>query len=67
MTAREWLQGLADTNTSSDKDSAMMENCLKRIGFPTARVVVGIVYPEGQGQPIDIHTMARMLLGGAGK
>ena len=61
-TVKEWLEGLAGTNASSDSDSTKMENVLRRIGFPQARVLVGIVYPEGSGQPLDIHTMAKMIL-----
>ena len=66
MTVKEWLGSVANTNESSDKDSAMMENLLHRVGFPSARVVVGIVYQKGQGTidapPTDIHSTAKMLL-----
>jgi len=62
QTVKEWLEGLANTNTSNDSDSTRMQNLLKRIGFPNAAVVVGVVYPEGAGPPVDIHTMARMIL-----
>jgi len=61
-TVKEWLHGLADTNTSTDKDSTIMERLLHRVGYPKARVVVGIVYPKGSGPPVDIHTMAKMLI-----
>lgn len=62
MTIKEWLQEVANTNTSSEQDSIRMENLLRKMGFPEARVVIGIVYPEGHGQPLDIHSMARTLL-----
>ena len=62
MSVKEWLEGLAGTNTSSEKDSSMMQSLLRRIGFSSAVVTVGIVYPEGHGQPLDIHTMAKMML-----
>lgn len=66
MTVLEWLQGVASTNTSNDKDSTMMENLLHKVGFPSARVVVGIVYTEGHGTlespPTSIHSIAKMLL-----
>jgi len=62
MTVKEWLQGLADTDTSTDKDSTMMENLLHRVGFPSAKVVIGVVYPEGYGPPVSIHSMAKQLL-----
>lgn len=59
-TVKDWLNRVADTNTSTELDSRMMENMLRRVGFPLARVVIGIVYLEGYGPPIDIHTMAKM-------
>ena len=61
-TVEEWLQGLANTNTSNENDSTRMENLLHRIGFLSARVVVGVVYTEGKGPPTDIHSMARMII-----
>jgi len=61
-TVGQWLEKLATTNSSSDQDSDRMEKLLKRCGLHSARVVVGVVYQEGQGQPIDIHTMARELV-----
>ena len=65
-TVKEWLQGLSLTNISNDKDSRMMENMLHRVGFPLARVVVGIVYLTGYGQPTDIHSMAKKLIEAGG-
>ena len=62
VTMKDWLEGLGNRNTSSESDSVAMGALLRRIGFPKAVVVVGVVYPEGKGQPIDIHSMARMLL-----
>jgi len=47
QTVKEWLEGLANTSTSNDNDSTRMQNLLKRVGFPNAVVVVGVVYPEG--------------------
>ena len=68
QTLKEWLQDVANTDTSSERDSRMMENLLHRVGFPSARVVVGIVYLEGKGTmeapPTSIHSIARMLLKG---
>ena len=60
-TVREWINRLAGTNESSERDSRMMQNLLRRAGFPLARVVIGIVYLEGYGPPIDIHTTAKMI------
>lgn len=63
MTIKEWLEGLAQKNTSTDEDSSAMQALLRhRLGFPQAVVVVGIVYPEGSGHPIDIHSISRMIL-----
>jgi len=61
-TVLEWLQGLANTNTSRQDDDNMMENLLHRIGFSEARVVVGVVYLEGSGPPMDIHSVARQII-----
>ena len=49
LTTKEWLTKLADTDTSQDRDSRMMERLLHMIGFPLAKVVLGIVYLDGQG------------------
>ena len=65
-TVKEWLQGLADTNTSSEQDSAKIQNLLRRVGFSRAVVVVGIVYLEGRGTidapPTSINSVAKMIL-----
>lgn len=61
-TVKEWLHDLANTDTSNDDDSTKMQNLLRRIGFSKAVVVLGIVYPDGYGQPVDIHTMARGII-----
>lgn len=61
-TIKGWLEELAGKNESSDEDSLSMQKYLRMIGFPQAVVVIGIVYPEGEGRPIDIHSMARMIL-----
>jgi len=65
-TVREWLEGVANTDTSMEEDSVKMENLLHRLNFPAARVVVGIVYLDGKGTleapPTSIHSIAEMLL-----
>ncbi len=61
-TVRDWLQEVADSSSSTDKDNTRMENLLHRMDFPKARVVLGCVYPEGYGKPMSIHFMAWMLL-----
>lgn len=65
-TVGEWLEGLAETSKSEDQDSNMMENLLHKVGFPEARVVVGIAYLEGkdtmEAPPMSIHQVAKMLV-----
>jgi len=47
-------------------DDQMMERVLKSLGFVHARVASGVVYLEGKGTvcspPLDIHSVARMIL-----
>mgnify|MGYP001592240899 CR=1 FL=1 len=61
-TVREWLEELAESRVSSEDDAAKMQVVLQKIGFPGAVCIHGVVYLEGRGQPIDIHTVARVLL-----
>lgn len=61
-TVKSWLHKLAASNTSTDQDSARMQNLLRRIDKTNAVVVAGIVYPNGLGQPLDIHTVAKRLI-----
>ncbi len=63
MTIREWLTGIANTNESKDTDDTQMESLLRRGGFPQAKVTCGIVYMTGYGNPVDIHTTAKAILG----
>jgi hypothetical protein len=63
ITIKQWLEDVAGKNTSTEEDSRCMEKLLQNSGFPASRVVMGIVYVEGHGQPVDIHSMARMILG----
>jgi len=69
MTVKEWLEHLANSDASEDKDSRMMQNLLRKIGFPNAVVVLGIVYVEGKGTieapPMSIHSMAKIVLKGS--
>lgn len=62
MTVREWLVELAAINVSTEQDSARMEAVLHKCGFPSAKVVYGIVYLDGYGRPESIHSMAQALL-----
>ena len=66
-TIRDWLEELASKNESSEDDSLKMQILLRRNGaFPSAVVVLGIVYLDGRGTieapPTSIHSMAKMLL-----
>jgi hypothetical protein len=61
-TVRQWLQIMVEDNTCSEADEAMMTRLLHRVGFPAAVVTCGIVYLEGVGQPMSIHTTAATLL-----
>ena len=65
-TIKEWLDELANSNQSTDQDSTMMQNYLRRVGFGKAVVVLGIVYLEGRGTldfpPCSLHSMAKMIL-----
>ena len=66
QTVLQWLEGLAESSESSERDSQMMENILHRVGWPAARVVIGVVYLDGHGtlenRPMSIHSVAKMLL-----
>ena len=62
MTVKEWLNDLTTRNTSTDYDDKMMQVVTRKCGFPKSVVTCGIVYLEGKGQPIDIHTVAREIL-----
>ena len=67
----EWLEDLANSTSSTEDDSHMMQGLLHRIDFPKAVVVCGIVYVDGKGTmkspPTSIHSMARMLVKAQGE
>lgn len=66
ITAKDWLKDLASSTTSTEMDSRIMEKILRRLNFPNAVVVTGVVYYEGKGTlefpPTSIHSAAKMLL-----
>lgn len=66
-TIKEWLDAISKATVSTERDSLLMQNLLRRVGFPVAVVVCGVVYLDGEGTPeappTDIHTVARMILG----
>ena len=62
MIVTEWLKVLSNTNESSEEDDKRMQNLCIKIGFPNAIATCGIVYFEGKGEPMDIHTVAKAIL-----
>lgn len=66
QTVKEWLHDLADSQESTEKDSAIMQKLLHRAGFTAAVCTCGIVYLDGHGTmeapPTSIHAIARMLV-----
>ena len=62
MTVKEFLQEMATTNTSTEYDDNMMQTLTRKCGFIKSVVTCGIVYLEGKGDPLDIHTVAREIL-----
>ena len=66
QTIGQWLESLAVSNISTDKDDTKMRNLLRRIGFPQAICICGVVYMEGHGTidapPTSIHGIAQALV-----
>jgi len=62
MTVKEWLQHLTTTNTSTEYDDKVMQTLTRKCGFTKSIVTCGIVYLEGYGDPMDIHTIAKAML-----
>lgn len=66
VTVKDRLEIIAKSTQSTDSDSRWMQNVLHAMGFPSAVVVLGIVYLEGKGTleapPMSIHSAARTLL-----
>jgi len=59
LSVQEWLNNLAESDSSTEKDSRMFQNMLKRVGYPNAKVTYGIVYLTGYGNPESIHKVAK--------
>ena len=62
MTIGEWLEGLAESSESTEDDSMLMQNYLRKSGYTKATVVYGVVYLTGYGFPTSIHSMAKTIL-----
>ncbi len=71
VSTKDWLEDLAGRNTSEDLDNIAMQNLLRKLNFPNAVVVCGIVYFEGHGTmeypPVSIHSVAKTILKVAAK
>ena len=65
-TVGEWLENLAESTISTEEDSAKMQNLLRRVGFPSAVVTIGVAYLEGKGTiefpPTSVHSVAKMFV-----
>ena len=62
MTVKEWLRDLTNRNASTEYDDKYMQTLTRKYGFPNSVVTCGIVYLEGKGEPMSIHTIAREIL-----
>ena len=62
LSVQEWLNNLADSDSSTEKDSTMLQNMLRRVGYSNAKVTYGIVYLSGYGNPESIHKVAKELV-----
>ena len=56
------LKRVIATNTSTSADDVLVQRILRNAGMPQARVVCGVCYPEGVGQPTSVQGAARMIL-----
>lgn len=61
-TIKEILIRLSQSNISSEQDSKLMQYLLRNLEYKKAVVVSGIVYLEGYGNPINIHSVSKKLL-----
>ena len=71
QTVGQWLEELAASNQSDDRDAIKMTNLLHRVGFSQAVCTCGIVYMEGKGTiespPMSINSVAKILVGRANR
>jgi len=65
QTVIDWIKGLSTSSQSDKMDSKLMQALLRRIGYPKAVVVSGIVYLEGHGTlnapPQSINKIAKTI------
>ena len=57
-----WLDRLANSTSSTEEDSAIMQGLLRKMNFSRAVVTIGVVYLEGRGYPRSIHSVAKEML-----
>tara|TARA_R110002012_G_C11348284_1_gene579235 strand:- start:240 stop:458 length:219 start_codon:yes stop_codon:yes gene_type:complete len=64
MKISEWLEKLADSDTSTEEDWGSMQTYLRMstMNMPKAVVTYGVVYPEGYGMPLSINKMAEVIM-----
>ena len=66
QTVEQWLEQLATTSTSDERDDRKMQNLLRRVGYPGAICTCGIVYLKGHGTPdappMPIQPVAKQLV-----
>ena len=65
MTILEWVKGIAKSTSTTEQDSSTMQHLLRTVGFPQAKVTLGIVYLDGRGTmanpPRSLQTIAKSL------
>lgn len=57
----KWLKELSKSNSSTERDSNMMQNLLRQLFLPNAVVTYGVVYPSGYGRSLSINQMAKIV------
>jgi len=61
-----WIEDIANSSSTSDEDANRIQRLLRQIGFPSARIVLGIVYLDGLGTmenpPTSIQSIAKSLV-----
>jgi hypothetical protein len=65
MTILEWIKGIAESTSTTEQDGSRMQNLLRTVGFPNAKVALGIVYLDGKGTmanpPRSLQAIAKSL------
>ena len=65
MTVLEWVEGIAESTSTTEQDGSTMQSLLRTVGFPRAKVTLGIVYLDGRGTmanpPRSLQAIAKSL------